>query len=214
LAVGGSSLNEPGNAAFSGNGAQWVRNALTGAVVSNSYIKFYRAACGNGTWVVAGQRYSGSTDTISCSTDGGQSWTTLSAQTTFDTSLIHTLVFADGKFIIGGAGGKMAWSEDGSNWTAIPPGTEDTTTTTFGDSAVNGIAWGAGKWIAVGAGGKIAQSADGIHWNAMPPGTGPYTASFGTSAIRGVSFCNGRFYAVGADGKMAYSNQIANGSEQ
>jgi hypothetical protein len=203
LAVGLSS-RAPGNAAFSGNGTQWTTTNINENI--GGFTGFYRAACGNGTWVVAGQR--SIYDTISRSTDEGQSWTSMSAQATFGASIIYALAFADGKFVAGGGEGKMAWSEDGENWTAIPPGGEDNTTATFGSSAINDIAVGAGKWIAVGEGGKMARSEDGTRWEAVPPGTGPYTAAFGTSAIRGVAFCNGRFYAAGAGGKMAYSNLL------
>jgi hypothetical protein len=193
--------NGSGNVALSDNGARWTRLTL-------SRNLFNCVAYGNGTWVVAGRSSSGAV--FSCSGDGGKSWAeTSQAQTLFpNSSPIYALAFGDGNFVAAGGRGRMAWSEDGVTWTAIPPGAEDDTSAAFDNSNINGIAWGAGKWIAVGAAGKMARSEDGVHWSAVPPGTGSYTAAFGTSAILGVTFCNGRFYAVGENGKMAYSNQL------
>jgi hypothetical protein len=208
--VSGFSTIGKGNAAFSGNGAQWTKTAVITIALASDVTNFYSAAFGKGTWVVAGQRtYSLHYSRIFHSTDGGQSWTEASqAQTIFDTSCVYALAFGGGRFVAGDSQGKMAWSDDGATWTAIPPGTEDNVTATFGSSAINDIAFGAGKWIAVGSSGKMAQSEDGAHWAALPPGTGSYTATFGTSSIQGIAFYNGRFYAMGADGKMAYSNPL------
>jgi hypothetical protein len=197
--------------AFSSNGTQWTANTITTG--RNESYTYYASLYVNGTWFAAGvsdYAYAGARNgAIHYSTDEGHSWTEATqAQTAFPAAAIYALAFNGEKFVAGGAGGRIAWSDDGITWTAIPPGTQDRTSAAFGNSAVNGIAWGAGKWIAVGAAGKMAQSEDGTQWEAIPPGTGPYTAGFGNSAIQGVAFCDGRFYAVGSGGGMAYSNQV------
>jgi hypothetical protein len=57
---------------------------------------------------------------------------------------IHSIAYGNGKFIAGGAGGKIAYSSDGITWTAV-------TNSSFGsDGVVIDIAYGGGKFVAVG----------------------------------------------------------------
>jgi hypothetical protein len=118
------------------------------------------------------------------------------------------------KFVAVGTKGRMAYSADGVNWTAIPPGTANGTTSTFDTSDIRGIAWGGTvgneKFIAVGHDGKMAYSADGVTWTPIPPGTADGTTStFSNTGIIAIAWGgaagNEKFVAVGSGGKMAYS---------
>jgi photosystem II stability/assembly factor-like uncharacterized protein len=60
--------------------------------------------------------------------------------------------------------GRMAYSDDGITWTAIP-------NSTFGTSNIHGIAYGGGKFVAVGQQGKMAYSDDGITWTRVADST-------------------------------------------
>jgi hypothetical protein len=157
------------------------------------------------------------------STDG-TSWTAIppgtgAGTTTFDSRDIRSITWGgpagQEKFVAVGGLGKMAWSTNGTSWTAITPGTSSTPgDTTFGTGYIYGITWGgpAGheKFVAVGDDGKMAWSTNGTSWTAITPGTGTGTTTFGTGdTIYGITWGgpagHEKFIAVGLSGKMAYS---------
>ncbi|WP_342648978.1 hypothetical protein [Pseudomonas sp. REB1044] len=109
---------------------------------------------------------------------------------TFGTSTILSMKLCNGKMFIVGADGKMAYSADGLNWTAVAD-------TSFGGTIIRDIAYGNGKYVAVGDGGKTAVSEDGIGWVQQ-------ANTFAGTDIRSVAYGNGNFVAVGASGKIAY----------
>jgi hypothetical protein len=106
-------------------------------------------------------------------------------------------------FVAVGDSGKIAYSPDGKEWTAVKPGTSsrDPGESTFGTSTIHGVAYGNGRWVAVGNGGKIAYSTNGASWTAATNNGG-----FDANNINAVAYGNGRFVATGGGKKMAYSS--------
>jgi hypothetical protein len=77
----------------------------------------------------------------------------------FGSTSISSMAYGGGKFVAGGANGKMAYSTDGITWTAVRD-------STFGSTSISTIAYGGGKFVAGGIG-KIAYSTDGVTWAAV-----------------------------------------------
>jgi hypothetical protein len=117
-------------------------------------------AWGNGTFVVVTTKgrmaYSGSDI---------QTWTVISGgsasspgPSTFGNAGIRGIAWGGiaGQeiFVAGSLGGKMAYSDTGTTWTAISAGTGDGTNN-FDLTNIAGITWGGGKFIAVGSDGKM-----------------------------------------------------------
>lgn len=63
----------------------------------------------------------------------------------------NSIAFGNDKFIYVGANGRMAYSTDGINWTAVDDNT-------FGTTNIYSIAYVGGMFIAGGFNGKIAYS--------------------------------------------------------
>ncbi|MCL2043646.1 MAG: hypothetical protein FWG89_05845 [Treponema sp.] len=119
------------------------------------------------------------------------------------------------RFVAVGNSGRMAYSTDGINWTAIEGGTGTGSTvtdpgpSTFGSINIRSIAWGgpAGneRFVAVGYTGRMAYSADGTNWTAI----NNTASTFGSINIRSIAWGgpagNQRFVAGGNNGRMAYS---------
>jgi hypothetical protein len=155
---------------------------------------------GNGRYVAGG--YDGDFADIIGASTGGTAWTavTTKAFDYIDPEFGHTttagitgIAYGSGRFVAGGEMGKMAYSSDGTTWTAVDDGG------IFGNGFIRSIAYGSGKFVAVGDVGKMATSSDGITWTAVSD------TKFGTSYIYAVAYGNGRFVAGGADGKTAIS---------
>jgi len=130
---------------------------------------------------------------------GNMTWTAVS-NSTFGTSSINALVYANGKFIAGGYDKKMAYSSDGVNWTAVP-------NSTFTSGFISAIAYGDNKFVAGNSGGKMATSPDGINWTAVPQ------SSF-SDRIRGIVWDNNMFVAVADSGKIATSPDGVNWTQR
>jgi|GEM_PF-1471763 len=193
------------------------------------------ATDGNGRWVAVGN------DGRMAYSDGGINWTAIPAGpggSTFNLTLAgpaingvahNGLSGAEGRWVAVGNGGRMAHSNDGINWTAIPAGGAGGSTflPTGTGSVINGVAHNGlsgaeGRWVAVGNGGRMARSNDGINWVAISPGPngstfnapGPDGTTTG-SIINGVAHnglpgVEGRWVAVGNGGRMAHSNDGIN----
>ena len=104
---------------------------------------------------------------------------------------ILSLCYGNGKYIATGGSGKMAYSTDGINWTAVSD-------SPFGSSYIYSICYGNGKYVAGDYYGKIAYSTDGINWTKVSNSTF-------SSYIFSICYGNGKYIAGGASGKMAYS---------
>jgi hypothetical protein len=94
----------------------------------------------------------------------GVTWTAV-ADTTFGTENIQSVVYGGDKFVAGGMYGKMAYSSDGINWTAVS--TNIFIIIPHPSNAlidnITGIVYGNSTFTAVG-GSIIAKSSDGINW--------------------------------------------------
>jgi len=158
--------------------------------------------------------------------DGPENPVTIPGQSTFGASGINSIIYDNGRFFAVGLG-RMAWSQDGINWTAVTGGEGNWDNfvivpgdSTFGVIGINGIAYGNGKYVAVGGFGRMAWSQDGINWTAVTGGEGgryasetiivPGQSTFGTANISGITYGNGKFVAVGHKGRMAWSEDGIN----
>jgi hypothetical protein len=119
--------------------------------------------------------------------------TAAGASSTFGTSDIKAITYANYKFVAVGAEGKMAYSANGVNWTRI--------TGTFGTDSINAIVYG-DKFVAVGDSGRKAYSADGVSW------TGAGTDALGS--ITGIAYGQPRYVAVSQNGSIAISENGIN----
>jgi hypothetical protein len=127
--------------------------------------------------------------------------TTVGTTSTFGTTVIESIAYGNGTFVAVGRSGKMAYSADGTSWTAITA-----TNSTFGTNDIYGITYGGEKFIAVGEYGNMAYSANGTGWTAV----NATNSTFGSgNDITGIAYGGEKFVAVGTSGKMAYS---ANGT--
>ena len=119
------------------------------------------------------------------------------SNSTFGTSNINAIAYGNGKFVAGGASGKMATSTDGVTWTAV-------SNSTFGTSNIRAIAYGNGKFVAGGDDARMATSTDGVTWTAVS-NTGPFYYSMNNSYnITAIAYGNNEFVAFG-DNNSAYA---------
>jgi len=108
----------------------------------------------------------------------------------FGTSNIYDLKICNGALWAVGADGKMSYSSNGADWTAVA-------NTSFEGTAIRGIAYGVGRYVAVGDGGKIAISTDGANWTQQEN-------TFDGINLRRIAFWKDKFVAVGDSGKIGY----------
>lgn len=151
-------------------------------------------------------------------------WTSIPAgtgagQSTFGTyNYIYDITWGGSigyeKFIAVGQNGKMAYSFDGVNWTAIPAGTGIGRSSFNTNDLILGVSWGCfdgeDMFIAVGEKGKMAYSSDGISWIAISAGAESGHSTFESStSIQNITYGglpgDEIFIAVGPSGRMAYS---------
>jgi hypothetical protein len=213
-------VGSDGEMAYSTDGVNWTavedRTAWSYEYSGNTYYSaIYAIAYGNGKWVAGG-----SGGRMAYSDDNGVTWKAVADSTVWEhtysdgsktTSSIEGIAYGNGRWVAGGyLYGKMAYSADGENWTAVA----DSKFGTDYSDAINGIAYGGGKFVAVGEGffyndGKMAYSADGASWTAVADNTIwqyiDYSDDLQTAGINGIAYGNNRFVAVGYKGKMAYS---------
>jgi photosystem II stability/assembly factor-like uncharacterized protein len=136
------------------------------------------------------------------STDGAN-WTQCQVAP-FDYKDIFAVASGNGKVVIGGSDGKLAFSTDnGSNWTWVA-------NNFFGpDKAIRTITFYSNNFIAAGDGGnmKIAASSQitagtgsdgGDNWQGKD-------SKFGETGIRALASRGGKIIAVGDNGKMSES---------
>jgi len=129
---------------------------LWAAVVSSTFpaSSIYGIAYGNNKFIAVGElgRMAYSTDAATWTAGGYNTFT----------ADIRGIVYGNNRFVAVGqeviidggnvsSNGKMFYSSDGINWTAVA-------NSTFGSSIINGIAWANNKFVAVGDDGKIAYS--------------------------------------------------------
>ena len=121
-----------------------------------------------------------------------KSWTAVTSST-FGSSAISGVCYGNGKFVAVGAGGKIAYSSDGINWTAANSPTTET---------LSEVCYGNGKYVAAGANGKVIFSADGVNWTLVS------NSELGTYNFGGICYGNGWYVVVGNSGKIIYSQDL------
>jgi photosystem II stability/assembly factor-like uncharacterized protein len=135
-------------------------------------------------------------------------WTAVETSS-FGTTAINGIAYGSSKYVAVGASGKIAHSDDGTNWTAIVPTTTATSTptgfTANANGNINGVIYAGNQFIAYGNKGGMAYSTNGTDWTAIAVGatTTGFTAS---QAINGIAY-NGsnKYVAVGAAGVISTS---------
>ena len=105
-------------------------------------------------------------------------------------SYIYSICYGNEKYVVGGTNGKMAYSSDGINWTAVAD-------SIFGNYSIQSICYGNGKYVAGGYDGVMAYSTDGITWTAVADSTF-------SSIIYSICYGNGKYIVGGGYGQMAY----------
>ncbi|GAB6393449.1 MAG: hypothetical protein MdMp014T_2822 [Treponematales bacterium] len=120
-------------------------------------------------------------------------------------SSIYDIAYGNGKFVAVGIAGQIAYSTDGSTWTAAK-----NNGFRLSDSKVEGVIYGGNKFVAWGSrdsvisNGRITTwrdvvySSDGVYW------TRANSANL-TEEISDIAYGSGKFVAVSA-GQMAYSS--------
>jgi hypothetical protein len=175
------------------------RSVLAGFAVILMAEVFTLAACGDaGGGITDGNGGGGGGNT---NDDITLTWTAIPAGTGADQSgfpyggNINGIVWGSDKFVAGGDKGKILYSRDGINWTAV---TDSKFGTTNLDS-ISGITYGNGRFIAVGYANPGVYSDDGINWTAITDST------YAPLSISGIAWGNDKFIAFGSGGKMMYS---------
>jgi hypothetical protein len=169
-------------------------------IYAGVYYQVVGLAYGNGKFVAVNSGYASTGDKFAYSTDGVK-WELVSSAVN-DYSA-RALTFANGKFVTVGFGadrlGKIAYSQDGKNWSAVEY-------STFGALPVVSLIYAGsgagGKFIAGGYDGTLAHSQDGVTWT---PVRGTITDIFGESDVMCLAYGNGIFVAGGDVGKLAVS---------
>ena len=92
---------------------------------------------------------------------------------------MRAVCYENGKFVAVGENGVIAYSTDGSSWTAKK----------VGSNWWYGVCYGNEKFVVVGTDGDVAYSTDGISWTTTTISNAP--------TIMAVCCGNGKFVAVG-----------------
>ena len=82
--------------------------------------------------------------------EAGTGWTAVS-NSKFDSSVIESICYGNGKYVAVGESGKMAYSSDGNKWTLVSD-------SRFGTLGISSACYGNGKFVAVGSSGRMAYS--------------------------------------------------------
>ena len=151
---------EGGNTIFRWDMDEWRRG--TGISDDNIITTLAFGNTGGDGLFIAGGYYPGSSNE-SClywAADGlgTQAWS--GTDSAFGNDIIRCSAFGNGVFVIGGDSGKLSWSFDGIEWTAV-------SSKPFDNTGVLSIAFGSGVFIAAGHDGKMAFSEDGNNWTAI-----------------------------------------------
>jgi len=139
--------------------------------------------------------------TIAASSSGGgdtMTWTLVDVSSIFGSgsgaSDVVDIAYSGSRFVAVAGAGKMAYSDNGTTWTAVTDSKFDTT-------KIRCIAYGGGKFVAGGDNKKMAYSADGTTWT-------PVTDSKFEQLdyIMDIAYGNNMFVAVSLNGRISYSD--------
>ena len=111
----------------------------------------------------------------------------------------QAVTYGNGIYIVVGAGGKIATSENGISWTSRNLGSSS--------NGLNDVHYGNGLYVIVGEKDSIYTSSDGIDWSLKySNGVG------GNDTLNSVTYGNARFIAVGNDRTFVTSTDGTNWS--
>lgn len=108
----------------------------------------------------------------------------------FNEASINAVAFGNGRWVIAGDNGRMAFAVNLNSWFAIDPG--------FGSSRINDLIFANNTWVAVADSGKIRTSTNSTTWFSR-------TSPFGFANVNSVAFGNALFVAVGDGSRVATS---------
>lgn len=164
------------------NGTTWTNISLASPTTfTNADAQALTSATyGNGTWVVADNRFL-STDVLAffVSTTNGAGWTQVLTSVPY--SQPTSIAFGNGVFVVVGYGGLVATSTNISTWTLRSLGSTS-------DLGLMAVAYAGGQFVAVTNTGKAYRSTDGIAWTKSAVSAG---------ALYGIAYGNGVFVATG-----------------
>jgi hypothetical protein len=173
-----------GYIAVSANGTSWTVSQLDLLVYGN---ELKGIAFGNNTYViVGGQKGNIYNEFITYSSDC-QNWN----YEWYGGPILTTVMYANNKFIAGGATGDIYTSSDGVIWVSTTPQTND---------ELIDVAFGDSLFVAVGR--VILSSTDGVNWTSRTMGTVFPTV---TNKLRGVVYGGSQFVSVGDSGLILSS---------
>jgi membrane protein implicated in regulation of membrane protease activity len=196
VAYGGNrfiATGDNGKLAYSTNGTTWT--AVSDRTINAMDIS--AIAYGGNRWVAGGE------GKLAYSTDGAR-WTAVSTGTMWDykdswgdpaKAWINAIVWGGGRFVAVGDAGKMAYSSDGTTWTAV----SNSRFPQNDEECIYGVTYGGDRFVAVGTNGRIAYSTNGQSWTAVS------NSRFGGDTILAVAWGGNRFVALAEGGKAAYS---------
>lgn len=143
----------------------------------------------------------------------------------------NAIDYGNGRYVVVGNKGSIAYSSDGTNWTMITVGKENiydvkflngrfaavfwgstvgystdginwTTHKSDVPIGTNGINWANGRYVTVGESATISYSSDGINWTTNKIGQ---ITQYYSTVWKKVAYGNGRWVAVANNGELAYS---------
>lgn len=179
-----------GKGAFgiSTNGSDWTSGKI------HSSQDPAAVAFGNGQWVVAGYKPSGSPHGMLWTSSDLTEWT---PQDSMSPNNLFGAGFINGTFVVAGQNGVLASSPDGVAWTPQ-------------ESQTSGFVWDFASdgehLVAASQYGRLLYSANGVDWTRAETGLAWH--------LTGVTYGAGTFVAVGWDGAIVQSERTAPSAER
>ena len=124
----------------------------------------------------------------------GSTWTTVNSN--FGNTVITSISYGNGLWVIGGRSGQMRTSTDATTWTTV--------NSNFGNTSILSIFYANGQWVAGGYYyGNIRTSTNGSTWTTI-------TSNFDGGNIYSVAYGKGLWIVGGSNGQMRTSPQLYN----
>jgi hypothetical protein len=214
VAVGGTTGTE--SVVSSDNfGTSWTDRSATATSANDVTTgKYTGIAYGNGVFVAVN---GGGGNKSTVSTNGTTVW---AAGGTIPFTTAISVTYGNGRFVILGSAGEIAYSVDkGTTWTAAPTAIGTTTSVLSSSYTWTNVKYGQGLFMAVSQGTVGATSPDGINWTVrtLPTSTNWKGLAFGNPsniptwvAVSSTSSTSGASFATGAtaQGRMKVVSNV------